>query len=100
MKTLIFQDDIPSIPIDSFGVQYVMVFDLTSMREATEFCHYPKLFGEPMRLKLNFTFPLEHVTELIVLQKECLLLQLTRLVLLEKNQKCMLCTKMYKTAEG
>ena len=90
MKTLKFQDDIPSIAIDSFGVHYVMVFDLTLMQEATEFCLFPKPFGEPMRLKLNFTFPLEHVTELIVLRRECLLLQLTSLVLLEKNLNCII----------
>ena len=45
----------------------VLVFDLTSMQDATENYHYPKLVGEPLRLELNFTCPLEHVTELIVL---------------------------------
>ena len=43
------------------------MFDLTSMQDATENCHYPELVGEPLRLELNFTFPLKHVTELIVL---------------------------------
>ena len=37
------------------------------MQDATESCHYPELVGEPLRLELNFTFSLEHVTELIVL---------------------------------
>ena len=67
MKAMNFQDDIPSIPIDNFKDHYLLVFDLTSMQDATENCHYPKLVGEPLRLELNFTFPLEHVTELIVL---------------------------------
>ena len=67
MKAMNFQDDIPSIPIDNFKDQYVLVFGLTSMQDATENCHYPELVGEPLRLELNFTFPLEHVTELIVL---------------------------------
>ena len=67
MKALNFQDDIPSIPIDNFKEHYVLVLDLTSMQDATENCHYPQLFGEPMRLELKFTFSLEHVTELIVL---------------------------------
>ena len=62
-----FQDHIPSIPIDNFKDHYVLVLDLTSMQDATENCHYPELVGEPLRLALNFTFPLEHVTELIVL---------------------------------
>ena len=67
MKAMNFQDDIPSIPIDNFKDHYVLVFDLTSMQDATENCHYPELDGEPLRLELNFTFHLEHVTELIVL---------------------------------
>ena len=67
MKAMNFQDDIPSIPIDDFKDHYVLVFDLTSMQDATENCHYPELVGEPLRLELNFTNPLEHVTELIVL---------------------------------
>ena len=67
MKAMNFQDDIPSIPNDNFKDHYVLVFDLTSMHDATENCHYPELVGEPLRLELNFTFPLEHVTELIVL---------------------------------
>ena len=67
MKAMNFQDDIPSIPIDNFKDHYVLVLDLTSMQDATETCHCPELVGEPLRLELNFTFPLEHVTELIVL---------------------------------
>ena len=62
-----FQDDILSIPINNFKDHYVQVFDLASMQDATENCHFPELIGEPPRMELNFTFPLEHVTELIVL---------------------------------
>ena len=58
----------PSIPIDSFKDHYVLVFDLTPMQDAIEKCHYPDLVGERLRLALlRFTFPLKHVTELIVL---------------------------------
>ena len=67
MKAMNFQDDIPSIAIYNFKDHYVLVFDLTSMQDATENCHYPEVIGEPLRLELNFTFALEHVTELIVL---------------------------------
>ena len=67
MKAMNFQDDIPSILNDNFKDHLVLAFDLTSMQDATENCHYPELVGEPLRLELNFTFPLEHVTELIVL---------------------------------
>ena len=42
-----YQDDIPSIPFDNFKDHYVLVFDLTSMQDATENFHYPELVGEP-----------------------------------------------------
>ena len=67
MKAMNLQDDIPSIRIDDFKDHYVLVFDLTSMQYATENCHYPELVGEPLRLELNFTNPVENVSELIVL---------------------------------
>ena len=67
MNAMNFQDDITSIPINNFKYHFVLVFDLTSMQDATENFHYPELVREPLRLELNFTFLLEHVTELIVL---------------------------------
>ena len=66
MKALNFQDDMPSIPIYNSKDLYVLVFDSISMQDATETCDYPELVREPLRLDLNFTFPLEHVTELIL----------------------------------
>ena len=68
-KAIIFQDDIPSIAIDSFKDHYVLVFHLISMQDAIEKCHHPELFRKPPRLVLNFTFPLKHITVLIVLGK-------------------------------
>ena len=67
MKAMNFQDDIPSIPIDKFKDHYVLVYDLTSMQDATENCRCGQLAGEPQRLELNFTYHVEHVTEFIVL---------------------------------
>ena len=67
MKAMKFQDGIPSIPIDDFKDHYVLVFDLTSMQDATQNCHHPELLAEPLRLEQNVTQPLECVTELIVL---------------------------------
>ena len=67
MKTMNIQDDIPSIPTDNSKNHYVLVFDLTSIQDATKICHCPEPVGEPLRLELNFIFPVEHVTELIVL---------------------------------
>ena len=72
MKAMNFQDDVPSIPIDDFKDHYVVVFDLTSMQDATENCHYPELVWGPLRLELSFTQPLENVTELIVLGERML----------------------------
>ena len=43
MKTKKFHDDIPSIPIDNFKNHYILVFDLNSVPDATENCHYPEL---------------------------------------------------------
>ena len=67
MKTMNFQDDIPSFSIDNFKDHYVLVFDLTWMEDATENCHYPEHVGEQLRLELNFTYTLQHATELLVL---------------------------------
>ena len=67
MKAMNCRDDIPSFPIEHFKDHYILLFDLTSMEDATENFHYPELVGEPLRLELSFTFLLEHVTELIVL---------------------------------
>ena len=70
MEAMNFQDDFPSIPIDDFKDHYVLVFDLTSMQDATENCTYLELVGEPLRLEINFSHPLENVTELIVLGEQ------------------------------
>ena len=67
MKALNFQDDIPLIPIHSFQNHYLLLFDLTSMKNGTGICHYPELVGELLRLELNFIYPLKHVTKLFVL---------------------------------
>ena len=67
MKAMNFRDEIPSIPIDVFKDHYVLVFNMISMQDSTENCQYLEFFGEPLRLELNFTDPLENVTELIVL---------------------------------
>ena len=87
MKAMNIQKDIPSIPIDNFKDHYVLVFDLTSMQDATEYCFYPELVGEPLRLELNFTFPLKHVTELIVLGRRMFLVAVDKFGVVRK--KCL-----------
>ena len=85
MKAMNFQDDNPSIPIDDFNNHYVLVFDLTSMQDATENCHYPELVAELLRLKLNFTQPLENVTQLIVLGEKMSSVAVDKFGIVEKN---------------
>ena len=80
-----FQDDIPSIPIDSFKNHYVLLFDLISMDDANEICHYPELDAEPLRLELNCTFPLGNVTEFIVLGKRMSLVAVDKFGVFGKN---------------
>ena len=70
MKAMNFQDDISSLPIGDFQLQHLLMTDLTSMQLATKLCKIPELIGEPLKLQLNFTFPLEHVTELIALGEQ------------------------------
>ena len=65
MKSMNFQDAIPSIPSDIFD--HVIVFDLISIPDATRFFQNPELVGGPLRQELNFICVLEHVTELILL---------------------------------
>ena len=67
MKAINFQDDSPSIRVDNFKDHYVLVFDMTSMQDVTEHCHYRELIGESLRLELYFSSPLENVSEVIVL---------------------------------
>ena len=85
MKAMNFQDDIPSIPIDDFRDHYVLVFDLTSMQDATEKCLYPELVEEALRLELNFTNPLENVTEPIVLGERLSLVAVDKFGVVGKN---------------
>ena len=67
MKAVNVKGDTPSFPGDNFKDPYELVFDLTSMKDATEHCHYPELLGEPLRLELYFNSSLENVTKIIVL---------------------------------
>ena len=54
------------------------------MQDATANCHHPELVGEPLRLELNFTHPLENVTELIVLGEQMSSVAVDKFLLLER----------------
>ena len=79
------QDNIPSIPVDNFKDHYVLVFDLTSMQDATEHCHYPELIGEPLRLELYFSSPLEKLTEVIVFDERMFCVAVDKFGVVVKN---------------
>ena len=85
MKALKLQDDITSVPNDTFKDHQVIVNNLTSMKDATENCHHAELVGLPLKLELNFTSPLEHVTELIALGKRMLSVAVDKFFVVEKN---------------
>ena len=85
MKALSFQEDIPSIPSYNLKNQDALVFDMNSMQDATEKCHYPALVKEPLRLELNFTFPLEQVTELVLLGERMFSVAVDKLGVVGKN---------------
>ena len=65
-----FQDDIPPTPNGNSEHHCVPGgFELTAMQEATGNCQYLEIIGEPLILELKFTFPLEQVTQLILLME-------------------------------
>ena len=43
------------------------------MQNGAENFHYSELVEEPLKLELNFTFPLEHVFEIMVLGERMIL---------------------------
>ena len=55
------------------------------MQDAMEPCFYPELVGEPLRLELNFTSPLEHATELIVLGERLFLVAVDKFCVVGKK---------------
>ena len=87
MKAMNFQDDIPSIPIDNSKDHYVLLFDLSLMKDATLNYHYPELVREPLRLELNFIFPLQQVIELIVLRERMSPVAIDKFVVFDKTSK-------------
>ena len=85
MKAMYFQQDVPSIPVDNFKDHYVLVFDLTSMQDAIEHCHYPKSIGEPLRLELYLSSPLEKVADVFVLDERMSFVAVDKFGVVGKN---------------
>ena len=63
MKAPNVGDDIRPLATGCFETHYVIVLDMTSMQNATEYCHHHELFGEPLMLEINFIFLVEHFTD-------------------------------------
>ena len=80
-----FQEDISPHPIRFFKDHNELLFDLTSMQDGTENCPYPELVGEQLRLEVNFMFPLEIFTELIVLREQISLVADDKFCLVGEN---------------
>ena len=85
MKAMKFQEEVPSIPIDTFGDQYVLVFALTSRQDATGNCHYLGLAAKPLRPELNLNFPLKYVTELFASGERMSLVANVKFGVVERN---------------
>ena len=52
-----------------FEGKVLLVYDLISIQDANVRCRYAELVGDQLRLELISTFPLEHVTEFILLEE-------------------------------
>ena len=104
IKAMNFQDDILSIPIDNFKHHYELLFDLTSMKDATDNCHHIELVAEPLKLQLNFTFPQEYVIELFVLGERMFLVAVDKFAVVGKKIQNGICfspanNQLYSTTQ-
>ena len=86
-KAKSFQETIHSNPIDTFKYHQKLVFDFTPMQDSTRKILYPKLDGEPLKLELKFTSPLDDVTELIVLGDRISSIAVDKFGVVRKNIK-------------
>ena len=53
-KKLQFNEDFPALPMVGFQNPCVLVFDLSSLKDAAEQLHYPELSVESLRLEMFF----------------------------------------------
>ena len=85
MKAMQFNEIFPALPMECFQNQCIIVFDLTSLQDAAEQLPYPELIGESLRLEVFFQFPLEQVTEVIVLGERLSNIQIDKFGTVAKN---------------
>ena len=70
--------------MEYFQNHYILIFALTSLQDAAELLHYPEISGESLRLEIIFQFPLEQVTEVIVLRERLSNIQIDKFVTVAK----------------
>ena len=85
MKARQFNGGYPVLSVEDFENHYILVFDLTSLQDAAEQLHYPELREESLRLEMFFQFPLEQVTEVIVLGERLSNAQIHKFGTIAKN---------------
>ena len=56
MKTMQFNKEFLALPMEDFRSHTILVFDLTSLQNAAEQLHYPKLSEESLRLETFSNF--------------------------------------------
>ena len=69
MKAVNFKEEIPALPNNLLQNHYVLVFDLTSLKDARENINYPELSVESFPLETIFDHRLRSVTDFIVLRQ-------------------------------
>ena len=83
-----FKEDFSALPMEGFQNPKILVFDLTSLKDAAQQLHYPELSGENLRSEMFFQFPLVQVTEVIVLGEKLSNVQIEKLETVDK--KCLI----------
>ena len=79
LKARQFNKNFPALPIEDFQNHSILVFNLTSLQDAAEQLHYPDFCGESLNLEMFFQFPLDQVTEVIVLGERLSNIQIEQL---------------------
>ena len=75
-KTMQFNEDFSALTMELSQNHCILVFNLTSLKDAAEQLHYPELSGESLRLEMFFQFSLEQVTERIILGERLSIIQI------------------------
>ena len=70
MENLNLTSDGNGITLEDFPNHYMLVFDLTSAREANSEVYLPDLAGEPLRVEMNFSLALTDAFEIFLMSEK------------------------------